>query len=264
MGKYLLLFLASLFIIASPILADSQTAYKDYLFQNDTYRQKYSEFSVAKTEYEKFKSLTSQTDALEKTKSMLQSRDQLLRSYLYVLNEKLNEDTGLSTTSKATYQGLIKNEVTFLENHTLLIPSIGSLGDADTVSKQLESHYDILQVSIRQIISGIALGNLTTLARSFDTNLGYAQNLTGQYGYLFSLPKQSTINRWVLQIQNKRTLYQQKTEAISNAAIQLKSSSSNLDYNFQNIMKNVAEAKQYLVEGTSFMGELATALKYQD
>lgn len=262
MSKYLLLLLISFFLIASPVFADSATAYRDYLFQNDTYRAAYSEFSVAKTEYEKFKSLTSETQALEKTKTMLQARDQLLRAYLYVLNEKLNEDTGLSPASKSTYQGLIRNEVTFLETHIALIPSIGSLSDADTVSKQLESHYTVLQVSIRQIITGIALGNLSTLAKSYDANVMTAQQLISQYGAIFPVSKQNTINRWILQVQNKRTLYQQKIDAINNTSAQLKGTS--LENTFQTIMKNVGEAKQYLSEGSSFMGELVTALKYQD
>src|SRR3989344_5828917 len=82
--------------LAGSVFATSQQAYQDYLYQFDLYRQRETDFRVAKTEYEKFRSLTSETTALEKTKLLLAQRDQLLRAYLLVLNEKLNEDKGLT------------------------------------------------------------------------------------------------------------------------------------------------------------------------
>src|SRR3972149_4862635 len=84
-----------LILLVPHVFASSQQAYQDYLFQFDIYRQKYSEFTVSKNEYLKSKTLTSQTTALEKTIAMLSFRDLLLRAYLLLLNEKLNEDRGL-------------------------------------------------------------------------------------------------------------------------------------------------------------------------
>src|SRR3990167_2153444 len=155
MKRYFILFtcsILSLFLLSSHISASSQQAHTDYLYQYDVYRQSYNDFKVAKNEYEKFKSLVSQTDALEQTKKMLAQRDVLLRSYLLLLNEKLNENKGLDGSDKTLYQTLIQNEVKFLESHANLIPAIGSIDDTVDVSKQLESHYNILQTSIRQTI----------------------------------------------------------------------------------------------------------------
>ncbi len=145
-----------LIFLPNQIFASSQTAYKDYLYQFDQYRTKQNNFKVARTEYLKYKTLLSETTALDTAKTMLAQQDQLLRSYLLFLNEKLNENTGLSSSEKNLYQTLIRNEVTFLETHTALIPSIGSLADAVSVAKQLESHYLVLSAYIRQTI--IALG----------------------------------------------------------------------------------------------------------
>ncbi len=245
--------------------ATSSLAYKDYLFQYDRYRQAYSEFKVAKNEYEKFKSLASQTTALDKTKIMLAQRDQLLRAYLFLLNEKLNEDQGLTASERQLYQTLIRNEVTFLEGHALLIPSVGSLTDAVTVSKQLESHYQILQTTERQIIVGIALGKLAELAKQYDATTGLAQIVLATYGNTFTPQKQATLNRWVLQITNKRSLYQQKVDAISQGSAQMKATDTQtLDRKFAELMKNAAEARQYLAEGSSFLGELVNTLRFID
>ncbi len=254
----------ALFVPLKPAFASSKQAYQDYLYQLDTYRQSHTEFSVAKNEYLKFKTLTAQTTALDKTKVMLAHRAELLRSYLFVLNEKLNEDTGLTSQSKALYQTLIANEVAFLEKHALLVPSIGSIQDANTVSQQLESHYNILQASIRQIITGIGLGNLAVLSKQYDTTLAFSQNLVNQYANVYSAGKQGTINRWILQITNKRSLYEQKVNEIRQEAANLKGNLASLDNALQKIVRHTEEAKQYLVEGTSYMGELVTALRYQD
>lgn len=263
----LLRFLPIVFLIllVPHVLATSQQAYQDYLFQFDLYRQKYSEFTVAKNEYLKFKTLTSQTTALEKTIAMLSQRDLLLRAYLLLLNEKLNEDRGLSSIQRTTYQTLLTNEVVFLEGHSQLVGSIGSLEDATETSQQLESHYNILQASMRQTIGGITLGNLAVLAKQFDIALADARALVDTNRGIFTPQKQATIDRWLLQITNVRSLYQQKIEQITVSTRQF--TGSNLDVQNRSLFelkKDVGEARQYLLDGSGYLEELIVALRYAE
>jgi hypothetical protein len=253
------------FTFSGLVYATSDQARQDYLFQFDTYRAKYTDFQVAKNEYAKFNTLTAQTTALEKTKTMLTQRDQLLRSYLFLLNEKLNEDAGLNATTKQLYRTVISSEVTFLEGHARLIPAIGSLEDAVHVSQELESHYRVLQVSIRQILIGLSLGQLSILSGIYDTTLHDAQALVATYGSVFSNQKQETVNRWLLQITNKRTLYQQKLQEITSAGYQLKTTDAQeLDRQYREITNKIGEARQYLLEGASFLTELKNSIQYID
>ncbi len=246
-----------------PIHASSQQAYEDYIYQFDQYRSKYAEFSVAKNEYLKFKTLTAQTTALDKTRSMLSQRDQLLRAYLLLLNEKLNEDQGMNSYEKTAYQKLISNEIKFLDGHSQLIGAIGSLEDADSVSRQLESHYGILQASIRQTITGISLGGLVILANQFDQTYQKARQFVDQNRPSYSLAKQQILDRWLLQVSDKRNLYQQKVNAINLANTQLKGGDiTGLDKLFTNIQIQVREGKQYLSEGSSYLGELTQTLRF--
>ncbi|MFZ5845691.1 MAG: hypothetical protein ACOY0S_04465 [Patescibacteria group bacterium] len=251
--------------LAWPAYATSSQAYQDYLYQFDLYRNKYSEFKIAKNEYEKFKSLESQTTALEKTKIMLAQRDELLRAYLFFLNEKLNEDHGLEAREKQLYQTLIRNEATFLDNHRKLVAAIGSLDDAVTVSQAIESHYLTFQTTIRQIIIGVRLGQLTLLANQYDTVLASAKNLVILWRTTFSPQKQATIDRWLLTITNKRSLYQQKIDKVSRTNSGLRSSSlDELDQIMGEQQKNLAEAHQYLIEGTANLRELMNSLRWND
>lgn len=263
--KRLLLFFVLLVLIVPSVKASSEKAYQDYLYQFDLYRQKYSDFTVSKNEYEKFGSLTSQSTALANTSAMLSQRDQLLRAYLLLLNEKLNEDRGLGDTQKATYLALTGNEISFLDSHSTLVSSIGSLEDATEVSKELESHYAILGASMRQVITGVSLGQLFVLARKYDTALADAKALMTANRGTFSPQKQATIDRWILQITNTRSLYQQKIDSISTKNTQLKGSSiETLDDLFTELKRDLGQAKQYLMEGNRFIGELIEALRYQD
>ncbi len=247
------------------ILAASEQAYKDYQYQFDLYRQAYSDFQVAKNEYQKFKSLQSQTLALEKTKLMLAGRDNLLRAYLLLLNEKLNETTAMSGPERQQYQTIIKSEVTFLESHARLIPSIGSLDDAVTVSKQLESHYLILQRSMRQTIIGISVGSLSGLKQQFDQTTMVSQALINASRGTFSVEKQATIDRWILQISNKKSLYQQKIDSINSDNTSWETSNlDEMNRKLLSLQQKLSGAWQELLEGSSFLTELVNTMRYID
>lgn len=244
--------------------ASSQQAYQDYLYQYDRYRQTLTDFKVARNEYQKFKSLASETAALEKSRELLSQRDLALRAYLLLLNEKLNEDTGLSSAEKLLYQSLIRNEVGFLENHSRLVDSIGSLDDAERVSGQLTARYDILSASIRQTIATISIGQLTGLAKQYDAIRTQAQALIATNRNALPPQKQATLDRWLLSITNKRSLYQQKIETVRTKTTKLKGDVEELDREFAVIQKGLSEARQYLSEGLAFLRELVTSLKYSN
>jgi hypothetical protein len=256
--------IASFFIFASPVFATSLQAYQDYLYQFDLYRQKYSDFQVAKNAYEKFKTLESQSTALSATKFMLSQRDLLLHAYLVFLFERVVEQPGITPINKQLYQSLLTNELAFLEEQTNLVSSINSIDDAVTTSEQLESHYQILQGTIREIIAGISLGQLSVISQNFDRQVTVAQSIFTQNAGLLSTDKKSTINSWILQITNKRSLYQQKIDEINAAVANLANSNdaSDLDQKFSEIIVKIGEAKQYLSDSIANLGEVATAMQY--
>jgi len=259
--KYILIIVV--LFLPAVVWASSTSAYQEYLQEFDKYRTVLNDFKVARSEYLKFKTLTSQQTALEKTKQMLADRSQLLRSYLQFLNEKLNESKSMDPTDKALYQTLIKNEVTFLNNHTALMGSIGSIQDADGVSKQLSSHYTLLESSIYQTIVGLKFAELSSLDTLYYDLFTKSYALIGENRSSYTSEKQSILDRWLLQIQNKRDLYKQKTDEITKENATLKSASlSEITASYQRVLKSMSEARQYLSEGTSFLQELGTSMQY--
>jgi hypothetical protein len=270
MKRFLTLAVAGLILLAvllpfQNVRADSEQAYADYLFNLDIYRKAYNEFKVAKNEYDKFKTLTSQTTALEKTIVMLDKRDRLLRAYLQFLLEKLNENPGLSDSEKSLYQKIITNENTFLDVHSNLIPSIGSISDALDVSQQLESHYLVLQTSIRQTILGLTLGQLQYLYRQYIAEIDDVTKLVDESRQVLSIGKQSVADRWIVSINSKRSLYEQKVNSISPKIASLKAQNiADLDRQMGLIQKDLGEAKTHLLDGSSYIKELMDILRYKD
>lgn len=265
-AKYLLLvFALILFLPFQRVEASSAQAYQDYLYQYDQYRIKLNNFKVARTEYLKFKTLLAETTALDTVKAMMIQRNALLRSYLLLLTEKLNENQGITATDKQLYQTLIQNENTFLANHTQLIGSIGSVADATDVSKQLESHYLVLYAGVRQTITTLSLGDLMKLDATYKSTFEALRKIADLNKQTVSPEKQSTIDRWLLQINNKQNLYQQKVEQIMTSNSQLKGNTQQeMDELSVTMQNNLGEARQYLNEGASFMQELVTLIRYND
>ncbi|MFH1013912.1 MAG: hypothetical protein V1769_05345 [Thermoplasmatota archaeon] len=264
MPTFVRLLLIALFVILpTSVLASSASSYQEYLREFDTYRTVLNEFKVARSEYLKFNTLTSQQTALDKTQQMLAARSQLLRSYLQFLNEKLNESTSMDASSKSLYQTLIAKEVAFLNNHTGLMGSIGSLQDAESVSQQLSSHYTILQSSIYQTIVGLKMAELTAIDAHYFDLFTKSYTLIQDNKSSYTPEKHSIMERWLLQIQNKRDLFKQKNDDITKENATLKSSSlTEITASYQRIAKLMSEARQYLSEGTSFLQELTTSMQY--
>jgi hypothetical protein len=255
----------SLFILLSSsthVFADSDQSYKDYLYQADVYRTKYNQFAVAKNEYDKFNTLTSQSTALEKAKSMMVERDIMLKSYLQLLTDKLNENNGISDSDRQLYQEIINNENAFLDKHRQLSDAIASISDASTVSNNLTSHYIVLSTSIEQIIVELQIGNLTVNSRKFDQTLAQIDNFIQNNRMILAVPKQTIIDRWMVSIKNKRNLYQQKIDQISQDNYALKvTTQDELNKKSLDFTRGIGETRTYLLEGTSYINELMNVIK---
>jgi hypothetical protein len=99
----------------------------------------------------------------------------------------------------------------------------------------------------------------------YDAALRDSQALIVAYAGQFTPQKQETVNRWVLQVTNKKALYQQKFDTISSASVRLDAPDlQELDRQYAEVTRSIGEARQYLLEGASFLIELKNALKFVD
>lgn len=257
--------LMAVFVPVSVAQADSERAYQDYLYQFDVYRQKYNDFKIAKNEYEKFNTLTSRTNAIDKTKVMMTSRDLMLKSYLSMLLFKLEENNGLSPVDIGTYKNILETEVKFLDDHSRLIESVSTIYDATNVSEDLESHYAVLSGVIRQSINIIQIGKLNVLSRELDSLIEYLSALVSRYQGTYPATKQATIDRWMISIKDKKSLFDRNIEQIRQANTDLTGvGEQDLNIKSQKIQEQIVQAKAYLQDASSFMKELTETMQYAE
>ncbi len=253
------------FLKPKTVQASSDRAYQDYLFQSDQYRQKNNDFTVAKNEYLKFKTLASESTAVVKARDMLAQRSLLLRAYLLLLKEKIDESPTMSSSDRQLYLELITNEVAFLETHSKFVESVGSIADASKASEQLEFHYSVLALSIRQIILGLTTARLTELGDAYSGIMINSQILLNVAKQELPLDRQITLDRWFQKISDKRTLFLQHVDTINQANKALKGSNmQDIQTKFLEALPYAVQAKQDLTEGTSYLGELLNAMRYRD
>lgn len=244
------------------VLASSSQAYQDYQFQFSQYRQRISDYRVAYDQYKQFNSLASQQDALDKVKVALTQRNQVSKTYFLFLNEKLNENPGLNSAESDGYRSQLTNQVGILDQNTVQITAINALSDASTISTLYVKNYNTMQAAYRQTIVGLQLGYLQYFALKFETAAIHAQSLIAARKGSASPEKQATLDRWLVALSNKHSLFEQKQLAIRSAMAKLTGDVQEQDRQFTAIQTIINKEREDLIEGASYLHELEQALRY--
>lgn len=259
----LLFFFVTFIIPSTRLLAASEKSYEDYLYQNDQYRLKLNNFKTARSEYIKYKTLLSETTALDTAKSMLVQRNELLRTYILLLTEKLNENSGLTTIDKKLYQTILSTELTYLQTFSTKVKDAATLTDIKTLSLEFSTRYKTFEKTVHQITVALRMGELIQLHTNFKTAFSHLQSIVEINKSHVSVEKQAIIDRWMIQINAKQNLFQQKLEQIIEANGQMDERKDINEFD-QETQKLLSDAKTYLSEGTNFISELLTLLQIQD
>ncbi len=249
----LLLFAICYLLFALPVAADFDRAYQDYLYQSDQYRLNLTNFLTAKNRYLTYQTLTSQTEALQATKSFLESRDQVLITYLQMLIEK---------NPPENFKKLLNEEIGFLSDQKDLVPAVGSLSDTVRVSATFEEHYPITLVLSRQTVANVILdkvraldGRLATMETGFETKINAVKSQGKDV---------TTLERWLLETKNKQLLAREKISSAQTFTDKLSpsKSSTQISKDYGDIQVLIFEANQYLKEASAYLKEIKEELKY--
>lgn len=252
-------------LLVKQIIATPAQAYQDYLYQYDLYRQKYSDFRIAKSEYEKYKTLVSEKNALESAKSMLIQRNLLFNAYLSYINERLNAGEGLTDAQKRMYQTFIRNEETTLTAQNQAIPSLAALNDVTKASQEFDNRYLTIQKTLRQAIVSLSLGSLSTQQIQYDQALQDIKLFLINHASDYSAERRATFERWLIQSTAKEDIFKQKYDETTsqNNAITARSLQE-LDTIFNKLQTEVKQANQYLNEAISALDEIVKTLPYTE
>lgn len=235
------------FLFPSLSLADYDSATKSYDSIYDSYRLVYQSYTQAKNSFLKYKTLNSQSEALDKTKIFLKSRDDTLMAYYTVLREKLTIAEGMMSYDKILKQNLLDFRIAQFAKHKESIDALASLEDAVTKNKEIESLKDILLNETSQIIGLILIGKVQNEGNSLGNTI---QDLTS----VINSMKQKNVNmekleRWLLDTNYKFELGNNKILRSRTMFDQLPVS------DFNQTQKDVLSARTVLAEGNQYFKE---------
>jgi len=146
---WLLLFL----FLTKPVFAqdstDLFTQYRnDYFYQRDLYQKNYFNYLNTKDVYSQYRTLISEKDKIDSTKTVLFSRNLMLKSYFMALRVGLDKYKTINPSNTEISQIENKKWEAWLDEQNLIIPNFNNLSDIKTWSTEFKSRYIEIQRSI--------------------------------------------------------------------------------------------------------------------
>lgn len=240
-------------ILAPNVRADYSSAYQDYVYNYQIYRNAINEFQVAKSTYQTYRTLTAQNEAITKFKTVLKTRDTVMAVYYNLLQEKLNATPAVDDATKNTFNGIKTSEKNWLDAHQTKIDAAGSLDDLNSVSGEFDSRFPQMDLETRQTVGNVLLAKEADLKGQLDSLSGTETQVLAQIRQ--SGQDTSVWDRGVISARSKLDLYQQKIDDARNIFYP-----QNNYYNqgidiFQG-QQALSSANQYLRETVSYLLEV--------
>jgi hypothetical protein len=249
----------------SPAFADLNSLSEEYTKLLSANNTASTEYKIAKNTYETYYTLSSLTQVLQKSKAYLETRDNLIIKHFAMLNAKLDL-VNIDNNQKDSLIQILNSEVTFFTNHLTLIQSISTINDVNNVSKKAEGEFIQANIKSKQILGNILISKVSATLTPYTNLMQDVENKIADLK-LRKLKNQTTIDkleRWMVEVKNKKILAEnnisQNLNDLSNLS---KSNEQNIEKNFDEIRINIIQGHLYLKEGTNFMSEILTEIKYQ-
>lgn len=275
--KYIFVFVLSVFLLfetgskvikaQNPTREEFNKAYAEYRLKYEEYDSVHSDYVLAKSQYEKFKTLTSRTNAQAATAKMLQKRDDVVVYYLAALKIRL-KDTSIEITEdkKNSLYSQIDDEINWFNNHKSGISESDSLTDLINKSNEAKSKFTDLNYLIYDSLFSISDGRMVKYEGRFKDFLGQLSDLINKIKgekrqeYKFSDEKIQTIDRWIIETEDGVN----KAEGeLSNA----RDSASKMATGFNNaviyngVVATLTKSGNYLKDAISYTKEIVREIK---
>lgn len=264
--KILLSFILSLIFTGSFTLrvsADFNQQKVEFTQKLEEYNASYSEFQIAKSSFETYKTLSALTQALEKSKTYLKKRDELIIEHFQLLVAKINEIDFKNEPVKNSLIQKAADEIIFFESHGNLISAIATINDVNTSASGAEGEITLSNIRSKQLLGEILITKIRLIILDYNKTEADITNKINEIKTKSERIKTITDKweRWLVEINNKRILAENNlSEASSDLALLKKD--ENVGKKFDQIRVNIVQSNLYLKEGTNFIEEILEEMKY--
>lgn len=239
-----------------------ETTQTDYDHVYKLYLDAHDEYEIARSKYQTYRNLTSQTVAIEKTALMLEARDQVMITFLHLIQAKLTQETELSFGRLGVINHDLNQEVEWYQAHQSKPSSAASVNDLILVSREAEGRYtSTTRIVYRALLESYLYKENQIIALISDELV--------QTESLISLIRErkdkdtSLIERWLIDGQNKYALGKDKyneSKSIDLASIKDKE----LVGVYNQASQRLEQANQYFKEVNHVLIEILTEIKRAD
>ena len=250
---------------AGDVVFNFEKAYKDLVFNISVYERAHSEYLLARGQYLQAKTLASQTKAQEATVLMLQTRDEVVRTYLLALRMRLLEAEGTSDTAKSSLLARIDNEISWFEGHKGRISSAGTLEDLVDDSEEASEHFaDFTEPLCYEFLVTIPSGRVTNLRNTLSAILTRIKTKTAAIRAKGDHDTSIT-ERWIIETENKVTRSLDKEVEVQGLIAQFIPGGTSRKKDpaaiYSEALLKIRESHQFLQEASNFLKEIIRSIK---
>lgn len=253
------------FIGLWPLPVKAGNELDDYLFQYEKYQDIYDQFVLARDKFLKYQVLNIRQQAAEATKTFLLQRNQVLRTYFLLLNNKFRTTSGvISSEQKEGLMSQLDKKIIWLEEESEEVQKVSTpdLEELFILSDRIEDKQAELKGLGYQSWAEILLGKIRNLQQE---SVGITTLLKDDVFQNKSATKAAQLDLWLREVSVQNYLAQKEIEAAEINLWKLKAANQEQDMlkNFNNLKIDVNDAKIYLNQAVSFQKEIVAELNHE-
>jgi len=240
---------------------DYNRAYEDYIFTLEQYRQAHSEYLLARAQYMQSGTLTAQTKARDATVAMLETRDDVIATYLTALRMRLNEAPGIDPALRDGLSARLDVDVNWFLNHKSGIHSAGTLEDLISDSNQAKDYFELTRNLNYEVLQVISMGKVANLREQVIEPFTKLKIKVAEFSANNGFNSQ-VVDRWIIETDYKLTRSQEKYASALSLLASLQNPKEKDKYSvYNNALFRLQESLQYLDEANQFVQEILRGVK---
>ncbi|MFC1727114.1 hypothetical protein ACFL0Y_01195 [Patescibacteria group bacterium] len=240
-----------------------EKAFQDYLYVYNQYLQSHNQYEAAKNSYYTYKTLASKADAMQKTLTMLQVRDDVVRTYLTTIRLRLADSTGISTYDQSLLYIKLDTEVGWYIQHRDEVTSAGTLKDLLKTSKKAETRFRDSEILAYEALIVILSGKVEAARNLIEQELDQIELKINEIR-LKGDKEITSVERWLLEAENKIDRSREKQEQATITIQKLKPKFQKKRGVFNEARTSIHESLIYLKEANDYLKELIAEVKSAD
>lgn len=248
-------------------LSNFDKVYQTYISSVEVYKISHSEYVLARAQYLRYRSLTSQEGAQVKTIEMLRKRDEVVISYLKAIKERLRESVGVEQITKNDLSVRIDEDIGWFSDHQNRVSSAVTLKDLVKDSDEAEKRFEGVMPLFYEVLSTVSLGLLTDYDDRLTNQLvgirskveSISKDERGEYQ--LDLRKMQLIEKWIFESESRMLRSAEKRSESQEMISDIRGLKKVTLRSYDNIIIKISEVRQHLKEAVTFMTEILREVK---